>query len=182
MIRATFKIVLLSFLGLLIMSCSGSNKMNYNTIFEGVDTEENDVLELVHMDDHFSTFAKLIDLADMEWDVFFNQNLTLFLPTNKAFDGMEVGEVERLLDPQNKAELQQFVQRHFLPREVPIQEFDQTQVIETTGEDTVPVNTGMMEGDVTIGGAQVVGSNIEASNGIIHIVNAVVKSTKDALP
>lgn len=176
-----FRTILLSLAAILLTACSG-NRIDYDNVFEGVETDNYEALTLAHMDDDFATFAELLDYAEMETDLVFAEDYTLFLPVNEAFDELEVGTVEELLNPQNKVELHEFIKRHVLPNKIPVQEFQEMQVIQTADEEEVTVSTGMTEDDVTIGGAAIVKPNIETSDGVIHIVDGVVRKVEDVLP
>lgn len=165
----------------MIISCSG-NRIDYTELFEGVPTENYKAMTLATMDERFSTFAKLIDLADLEMDLAFADGFTLFLPTNKAFDKMKVGELRHLLDPKNKIELQRFMRRHIIPSVLKLEDFEERQVIKTAVEKEIPVTIGRTQDDVLIGNARIVRADIQTSDGIIHIVNSLVMPTEDILP
>lgn len=165
----------------LMISCSGS-KTDYSTMFEGVETENYEAMTLAHMDDRFSTFAELIDIADLEMDMLFAEGFTLFMPTNTAFDKMKVGELRDLIDTKNKVELQKFLRRHIIPSEMERADFMERQVIKTAMEKEIPITIQRAQDDIMIGNAEIVRSDIHASDGVIHVINSLVKPTEDILP
>lgn len=168
------------FVGLMI-ACSGS-KTNYSTMFEGVETEDYEAMALAHMDDRFSTFAELVDIADLEMDMLFTEGYTLFMPTNAAFDKMNVGELRELIDPKNKIELQKFLRRYIIPSKMESSDFMERQVIKTAMKKEIPITIQRAQDDILIGHAEIVRSDVHASDGIIHVVNSLIKPTKDILP
>ncbi len=172
--------IVAGFVGLMI-SCSGS-KSDYSTMFEGIETENYEAMTLAHMDDRFSTFAELIDIADLEMDMLFAEGFTLFMPTNAAFDKMNVGELRDLIDPKNKIELQKFLRRHIIPSEMEEADFMERQVIKTAMEKEVPITIQRAQDDILIGNAEIVRADVHASDGIIHVVNSLVNPTEDIIP
>lgn len=102
-----------------------------------------------------------VDLAD-------GGTVTLFAPSNEAFDAMPADVLGRL---QNDPELLTKVLRHHLvPGAVTSSQLVPGVLTTLDGED-LPVEVGE---PVTIAGATLVEPDIRASNGIVHIVDAVI--------
>lgn len=148
------------------------------------DTESYDVLTLTRMDPNLSIFAELVELAGL--DATFGltppgavENYTVFVPTNEAFNKMSADELEQLRNPDNQVLLVEFIQRHVLPNGVPKIQFQENQIIETAGgENEIPVEVEMNGNVVWVGGAQIIESDVEASNGYIHVVNDIVEPSE----
>ena len=100
---------------------------------------------------------------------------TVFAPNNDAFDKIPTAKLEELLNPENIEMLQIVLQRHvlipsLLSRDIPsggrkYQTID-GQTITITNEDDVTIES-------VAGKATVVNADLEASNGVIHIVDNV---------
>jgi uncharacterized surface protein with fasciclin (FAS1) repeats len=96
---------------------------------------------------------------------------TVFAPTNAAFDKLPAGTVETLLKPENKAKLVDVLQNHVTTSALSVDDF--------TAGDTVAMAGGGKEvvkkegGSMWIGGAKVIAS-VRASNGWVHVVDAVL--------
>lgn len=158
-----------------------STSMANENILEDVDTEDYDLMTLIGMHKNLSTFAALAKMANLEMKLDNLEAVTMFVPTNKAFKDMPLEKFNMLTDPQNRAHLIRFVNRHILPSKVKAINLTNSKIIETAGEEEITVD-GEMVGDVFyVGGAEVVKADIEASNGVIHIVNAVVEPNEDVL-
>lgn len=152
-----------------------NEEVAYEDIFENVEnTEQYDVLTLLQMDPNFSTFTELLQRSGLEASLQMAEPVTLLAPTNEAFDEMDRGQYESLTNPENTTELVQFVQQHILPSKVYQEGFNTTQVISTRGEGQIEVDTRMNGEEVYIGGAQIMVPNVEASNGVIHVMNGVI--------
>lgn len=166
------------------LQAEGENLSNvatedYANLFEDVsDTENRDILALARTEPQLSVFVELMDLSGLSTSLIVpdneEQEFTFFIPTNEAFESLSVERMETLRDPQNRVELTRLLNAHVLPSEVPLIEFDSNQAITTQGEDQIPVRTEMNGNQVFIGGAQIVKSDVDASNGIIHVVDAVI--------
>ena len=149
-------------------------------LFETVeDTEGYEILELARQEEDLSTFVKLVDLSGLAPSFAvtgeFGEDITVFMPTNEAFEEMPEEEYELLIDPANQAKLILFVKRHILPSEVPLIQFNSSQIIETVVEEEIPISTDMDGNVVYVGGAQIIEPDVEASNGIIHVVDGIVE-------
>jgi len=102
--------------------------------------------------------------------------LTLFAPDNAAFD--KLGEALKELQKEgNKKELRDIIKRHVLPVKVSSASINRgVTFIKTFGEENIIVfkSKGNQVGiESSAGEAMVTKANIEASNGIIHIVDGV---------
>lgn len=154
--------------------------VDYDNLFENVDdTESQDLLSLARTEPGLSTFVDLVDLSGLSASFMVagneDQEFTLFIPTNQAFENLPADRLEYLRDPQNRSELVKVINAHILPNEVPLIGFESNQIITTAGENEIPVSTEMNGTQVFIGGAEIVKPDIEASNGIIHIVDGVIE-------
>lgn len=160
-----------------------STDMDNDNIFGNVDDTENyDILTLAGMDANLSTFAALAKMSNLDLKLNHTGPVTVFIPTNEAFLEMPLEKFNMLTDPKNRAQLAKFIQRHILPSRVTSINFNSSQAIETSSEEEITVDTEMSGNVIYVGGAEVVKSDIMASNGVIHIVNSIVEPTKDVFP
>ncbi|MCC9138053.1 fasciclin domain-containing protein [Pontibacter silvestris] len=156
-------------------SSTSSSTVDYGAMFDDIEnTEQYDVLTLARTNPNLSTFVDLVEKTGMDAALRQNdQQFTLFIPTNEAFQNLSKERYAFLMDPNNKAELMKVLQAHFLPSKVSSMEFNSTQRIES-GDKYIPVDVNMNGTSVSVGGATIVKSDVETSNGIIHIVDSVI--------
>ena len=102
--------------------------------------------------------------------------LTVFAPTDDAFAALPEGTVENLLKPENKDQLAAILTYHVVGQKIMSGDIpDATTEVETlsSGDDktitVVKSSTG-----VTVDGATVVTADIEADNGVIHVIDKVI--------
>lgn len=96
---------------------------------------------------------------------------TVFAPTDAAFAALPEGTVETLLKPENKDQLVAILTYHVVPGKVMSTDLSNGMMATTVQGSDVKI---MTEGGVTVDGANVVTADIEASNGVIHVIDAVI--------
>ena len=97
---------------------------------------------------------------------------TVFAPTDEAFAKLPVGTVENLLKPENKAKLTEILTYHVVPGDVKAEQVTRLDEAKTVNGAMVKVSTE--NGKVMINDATVVKADIEASNGVIHVIDKVI--------
>jgi uncharacterized surface protein with fasciclin (FAS1) repeats len=102
---------------------------------------------------------------------------TVFAPTNAAFAKLPKGTLERLLKPENKEKLAAILTYHVVDGLNPSSALPATETeITTLNGAKVKVMAGA-EG-AKVGGANVVTADIEASNGVVHVIDTVLMPPK----
>ncbi|THD74124.1 fasciclin domain-containing protein [Thalassobius vesicularis] len=96
---------------------------------------------------------------------------TVFAPTDDAFAKLPAGTVEDLLKPENKDKLVAVLTYHVVPGKVMSTDLSNGMTAATVqgGEITI-----MTEGGVMVNDAKVTAADIEASNGVIHVIDSVI--------
>ncbi|MCC9135102.1 fasciclin domain-containing protein [Pontibacter silvestris] len=156
------------------------NLVEVGDMFEDIDdTEQYDVMSLIKSSPNLSTFVKLIEQADMVDDLQRVDKLTLFAPTNEAFSKIPEEKLESFLMPENKALLYRVLQAHVLPSDVSSAQLEDNTRIQMSEDSYIPVERRLNGSVTTVGGAQVVKNDIEASNGRIHVIDAVIMPTEN---
>lgn len=144
------------------------------------DTEDYDLLTLARANPNLSTFVELIEASGLVPSLQVAGPVTLFAPTNQAFMEMSEERLASLVQPENRAELIEILNMHFLPSEVSSLDFQSNSFIDRGEEEDIPVSVDMDGNVVYVGGAQIIKSDVEASNGILHIVNDIIETTEEA--
>ncbi len=119
----------------------------------------------------FNTLVAAVKAADLVGALKGEGPLTVFAPTDDAFAALPAGTVENLLKPENKAQLQAVLLYHVVPGKVMSADLSGTVNAETLQGSTVQI---IVDKGVTINGANVVAADVAASNGVIHVIDAVI--------
>ena len=111
------------------------------------------------------TAAELVDTLKSEGP------FTVFAPTDEAFAKLPEGTVETLLMPENKDQLVAILTYHVVPGKVMSTDLsdDMTATTVQGGDITIDLDNGVM-----VNAANVVTADIEADNGVIHVIDAVI--------
>jgi uncharacterized surface protein with fasciclin (FAS1) repeats len=97
---------------------------------------------------------------------------TVFAPSDDAFAALPEGTVEELVKPENKDKLTAILLLHVLPGKVMAADVT-GQVMDPATAGGATVHVDGTDG-VTVDGAKVVTADIGCSNGVIHIIDAVL--------
>lgn len=110
------------------------------------------------------TAAELVDTLNSEGP------FTVFAPTDEAFAALPAGVLDALLLPKNKATLAKILTYHVVAGMVMAADVTDSDVATVEGQ-TIKLAT---MGGVTVNGAKVVTADVDASNGVIHAIDAVI--------
>lgn len=98
--------------------------------------------------------------------------LTVFAPTDEAFAKLPAGTMESLLKPENKAKLAAILTFHVVPGRVFSGDVLSKKELKTVQGGML--TAAMKDGAATINGAGLVATDINASNGVIHVIDSVL--------
>jgi uncharacterized surface protein with fasciclin (FAS1) repeats len=101
---------------------------------------------------------------------------TVFAPTNAAFNALPAGTVDGLLKPEKKADLTSILTYHVVPGAVKAADLKEGQKVKTVQGAELTVS--IKDGKVMIDGANVTAADLMGSNGVIHVIDAVVMPKK----
>lgn len=120
----------------------------------------------------FDTLIAAAEAAGLAGALTGDGPLTVFAPTDEAFAALPAGTVETLLKPENKDQLARILQYHVLAGRVGSDALaDGISVDTLAGEAARIVAT---EGGFAIEGARITATDIEASNGVVHVIDRVI--------
>ncbi|MDJ0878684.1 MAG: fasciclin domain-containing protein [Halieaceae bacterium] len=130
------------------------------------------IVEIAAGNDDFSTLVAAVQAADLAEVLQGDGPYTVFAPTNEAFAALPEGTVEMLLKPENKQKLVDVLTYHVVAGEVYAKDVVTLDSATTVQGGDVKISTH--DGMVMIDNAHVVSTDIAASNGVIHVIDAVI--------
>ncbi|MEO8270016.1 MAG: fasciclin domain-containing protein [Aureliella sp.] len=98
--------------------------------------------------------------------------LTVFAPTDEAFAKLPAGTVENLTKPENKSKLADILKYHVVAGRVYSADALAAKVATTLQGSTVSIT--VKDGKARVNGANLVTTDIDASNGVIHVIDSVI--------
>lgn len=119
----------------------------------------------------FTTLVAAVQAAGLVDTLKGEGPFTVFAPTDDAFAALPAGTVEDLLKPENKDKLVAVLTYHVVPGKVMSGDLTNGMEAATAQGATVKI---MTEGGVKVNDANVVTADIEATNGVIHVIDAVI--------
>lgn len=135
------------------------------------DVSQKNILQIAVASPDHTTLAAGVVAASLE-DVLSNAGpLTVFAPNNAAFEKLPAGTLENLLKPENKSALARIIKHHASPGSFTVDALrDGQQLYQATGQ---YIKVEKKADGTYIGGAKILGT-VNASNGIVHVVDAVI--------
>lgn len=130
-----------------------------------------DIVETAMGAGDFTTLVAAVQAAGLVDTLKGDGPFTVFAPTDAAFAALPAGTVENLLKPENKAMLSAVLTYHVVPGKVMSGDLSNNMMATTAQGSDITI---MTEGGVMVDDANVVAADIEASNGIIHVIDKVI--------
>jgi uncharacterized surface protein with fasciclin (FAS1) repeats len=134
------------------------------------------ITDVVAGNEDFSTLLAAVDAADLGETLSGSGPYTVFAPTNEAFAALPSGTLDTLLEPASQDDLAAILTYHVVPGTVMAADVAPGEVTTVNGAAfTISVEDGNVY--ITDGQgnqAQVTQTDIEASNGVIHVIDAVL--------
>ncbi|MDJ0857823.1 MAG: fasciclin domain-containing protein [Dinoroseobacter sp.] len=135
------------------------------------DDPAKDIVDIAIEAGSFTTLVAAVQAAGLVEALKGEGPFTVFAPTDDAFAALPAGTVEDLLKPENKDQLTAILTYHVVPAKVMSGDLSNNMTAATVEGTAVTI---MTEGGVKVDGANVVTADIEASNGVIHVIDAVI--------
>lgn len=128
------------------------------------------IVEVATSAGSFNTLITALKAADLVTVLEGEGPFTVFAPTDEAFAALPEGTLEDLLKPENKDKLVKILTYHVVSGAVLSTDLKSGKVPTVEGSE-VEIQVGEA---VTVDDAQVVKADIEASNGVIHVIDKVI--------
>ncbi len=131
------------------------------------------VVDVAVKNGSFNTLVAAIKAAGLVETLSGKGPFTILAPTDAAFAKLPAGTLEMLLKPENKKQLVEILTFHVVPGVAAYSDA----VVKMTEVPTVlgsPVAVKVVGGKVMLNGATVVAADVEATNGVIHVIDTVL--------
>jgi len=132
---------------------------------------QKDIIDTAVGAGQFKTLAAALQQADLIDALRGDGPFTVFAPTDAAFAKLPKGTVETLLKPENKARLQAILTYHVVSGKVLAKDVVKLSMADTLNGQRIAIDTSK---GVKVDNANVVKTDIECSNGVIHVIDNVI--------
>lgn len=147
---------------------SGSKQHYTKTTY----SKKKDIVDTAASAKIFNTLVAAVKAAGLVDTLKGDGPFTVFAPTDEAFAKLPAGTVESLLKPENKDKLVKILTYHVVPGRVMASDVVKLKSAKTVEGQSVMIKT--KGGKVMVDGANVIKTDIEASNGVIHVIDSVL--------
>ena len=130
----------------------------------------NTIVSIASTNDSFDVLTALLKHAKLVGVLNGETEFTVFAPTDDAFGRLPKGTIESLFQPENRELLATILTYHVVPGSVRSTQLSSGSVNSVAG---IPLDVSVGSG-VMVNSSNVVTADIEASNGIIHVVYTVL--------
>ena len=134
--------------------------------------EKKDIVDVAVENGSFNTLVAAVKAGGLVETLKGKGPLTVFAPTDEAFAKLPEGTVEMLLMPENKDKLVKILTYHVVPGKVTaadVVKLDNATTVQGTN-----VKISVDNGTVMINDSKVIMADVEASNGVIHVIDSVL--------
>lgn len=134
-------------------------------------TTSGSIVEIAASNESFKTLTAALKAAGLDQALASEGPYTVFAPTDEAFAALPEGTLEELLKPENKDVLVKILTYHVVPGQNTSETLKpgETKTLEGT-----PVEVKVTASGVMVNDANVVKADVQASNGVIHVIDKVI--------
>ncbi len=130
-----------------------------------------DIIDTAKSAGTFKTLIAALDAAGKTKMLQEDGPFTVFAPSDEAFAKLPAGTLDDLLKPENKKKLGNILAYHVLKGKVMAAEVKTMMAKTANGQE---LDIKVTDGNVTVNDAKVVKTDVAASNGVIHVIDAVL--------
>jgi len=135
-----------------------------------------DIVELAQDTPQLSTLVTALAEADLVSTLQGDGPFTVFAPVNDAFAGLPEGTLDALLAEGNEDILSKVLTYHVVPGRILAEDLVDGQTVTTVEGSTLTIS---LEGGATVNGVAITSTDIEASNGVVHLIDGVLTQNLD---
>ena len=139
---------------------------------EKAEKKTNTIVDVAVGAEGFKTLVAAVKAADLVGVLSSEGPFTVFAPTDEAFAKLPEGTLKSLLLPENKEKLIAILKYHVVPGKVMAADVVKLKDAATAQGSKVTIT--VKDGTVMVDKATVVKTDIEASNGVIHVIDSVI--------
>ena len=142
--------------------------------------ESTDIVDTAVAAGDFDTLLAAVKAAGLAQTLKSQGPFTVFAPTEEAFKSLPKGTLESLLKPENKEQLKAILTYHVVPDRVSAREAYGLNNAATVNGQRLDITR--RDGKLVIGEAKIVATDVNCSNGVIHVIDRVLLPEESRIP
>jgi uncharacterized surface protein with fasciclin (FAS1) repeats len=136
-------------------------------------TNMSNLTQVVNTDKNMKTLKKGVHASDLDQLLSSTGPYTFFAPNDMAFEKLEKGMMEQLLEPQNRAQLANLMNNHIVSGRIIFSDLKDGDKLTTVNGKELTVT--VKNGSVLIGQSTVTARDSKISNGVMHVTDTVLQ-------
>ena len=161
--------------GRLAFAQEESSKSSPSATATPAPTAKDDLITVAKAAGNFTTFLKVVEAAGLTSTLQQPGTYTVFAPTDTAFSKLPAGKLDELLKPENKAKLVALVSYHVSTTKLSAADLAKTDEVKTLEGTEIDVDVTPDGKVIEIDDAKILGSDLDASNGVLHSIDSVLQ-------
>jgi uncharacterized surface protein with fasciclin (FAS1) repeats len=137
----------------------------------GKSTKMSNITQVVNTDKNLKTLKQSIHSSDLDQLLSSTGPFTFFAPSDLAFEKLDKGFMENLLEPQNKLRLTDLMNNHIVKGKIHFKDLKDGDKLEAINGNQLLV--AVKNGSVSIGDAVILGREAKITNGVMHSTDIV---------
>jgi len=131
------------------------------------------ITQVINVDKNMKTLKKGVHASDLDQLLSSSGPFTLFAPSDIAFEKLEIGLMEKLLEPQNRAKLTDLLENHIVTGKISYAQLKDGDKLTTVNGKVLQVQ--VKNGAVSIGDIPVLSREAKITNGVMHLTDTVMQ-------
>ena len=131
------------------------------------------ITQVVNVDKSMRTLKKTVHASDLDQLLSSTGPYTFFAPSVLAFEKLEKGKIEKLLEPQNRAQLADLLNNHIVSGKIAFKDLKDGDKLTTVNGKQLVVQE--KNGGISIGDVNISPREAKISNGIMHLTDMVIQ-------
>ena len=131
------------------------------------------ITQVVNVDKSMRTLKKTVHASDLDQLLSSTGPYTFFAPSDLAFEKLEKGKIEKLLEPQNRAQLANLLNNHIVSGKIAFKDLKDGDKLTTVNGKQLVVQE--KNGGISIGDVNISPREAKISNGIMHLTDMVIQ-------
>lgn len=131
------------------------------------------ITQAVNVDKTMRTLKKTVHASDLDQLLSSTGPYTFFAPSDLAFEKLDKGLVEKLLEPQNRAQLANLLNNHIVSGKIAFKDLKDGDKLTTVNGKELVVQE--KNGVISIGDVNILPREAKISNGVMHLTDMVIQ-------